>query len=562
MDKTAIKILGVIQARGGSKGIPKKNIYPICLHPLIAYSIEAGLNSKYITDLVVSTDSDEIAQIAKRYGAKVPFMRPTELAGDKVVSVDSLKHAVVETEKIFGIKYDYVIELPCVSPLRDSGDIDDALEKLIDTGCDSVIGMVCTGEKHPTRLKKIVNDRIVDMTSEYPEPAVGSRRQDLKPDAYIRNGAIYAMTRDTLVNKHSRHGNDSRPFIMATNKSINIDTMFDMEMAEFLISRGQCNNHPMVKHNLLITTPLHFLKDIETQYHQVACCTILPSHSNKQDVINSISTANGWVCQPCPQYVIDEDILRHAPNLKYIASTSTGTNHIDTAYCTSHNIKVLCLRNSPQLGTIKASSEFTLGLMLAVVRNIPQAYNNVKMGGWRENEDYFRGIELSGRTLGIIGYGRIGSNNADYALALGMKVKVYDPYVSVVDNRIEQVKSVKEVLESADVIMVCVHLSPDTIGMVNMEWFDMMKSGVYFINTSRGEIVDENALLQALRSGKIAGAGLDVISGEAYDKSNHPLINYTRDYSNLIITSHVAGLTYDSERKAAEIILEQVKGQI
>ena len=238
-------ILAVILARGGSKGIPKKNIFPLAGHPLIAYSITAALQSKLVTDLVVSTDSDDIADAAREYGAEIPFQRPVELGGDKVPSVDALVHAVLETERVYGKRYDYVVELPCVAPLRDAGHVDAALSKLIETGCDSVISMANTGEKHPIRLKKIVNDQIFDFCAEYPEPKIGSRRQDLKPPSFIRNGAIYSMRRDVLFEYHSRHGEDSRPYVMPIEKSVNIDERIDLLFAEFLIERGYCDNHPV-----------------------------------------------------------------------------------------------------------------------------------------------------------------------------------------------------------------------------------------------------------------------------------------------------------------------------
>ena len=234
-----MKILAVIQARGGSKGIPKKNIYPINGYPLISYSIAAAKNSKLISDVIVSTDASDIAQTAKEYGAQVPFIRPAELSGDKILSVDSLHHAVIETERILGKKYELIIELPCVSPLRDHQDIDAALKKLIDSSADSVISMVDTGEKHPVRLKKIENDFIEDFTKEFPEPNQNSRRQDLFPPSYIRNGAIYAMKREVLIEKKSRHGEKSLAYVMSDNKSVNIDTLEDLKKAEFKIKNGE-----------------------------------------------------------------------------------------------------------------------------------------------------------------------------------------------------------------------------------------------------------------------------------------------------------------------------------
>lgn len=564
-------VLSVILARGGSKGIPKKNIYPVCGHPLIAYSICAALNSAHVTDLVVSTDSDEIANIAKSYGAIVPFLRPSYLSGDRVPSVDALRHAAVEAEKIMNKKYDYIVELPCVSPLRDHTHIDEALAKLHDTGCDSVISMVCTGEKHPIRLKKIENDRIVDFCDEYPEPAVGSRRQDLKPESYIRNGAIYSMTRETLVDNFSRHGKDSRPYIMPVEKSINIDEPLDLKMADFMISSGLCNNRPKKKKLLyqddhksglplaVIATPTYFMPAMEDWLRTRFTCKFAP-RAEKDILIDLIHDAEILICQPCPEYRIDKDVLSVAKKLKIVASTSTGTNHIDVDYCKENNIKVVCLRGSNKVNNIVASSEFTFGLVLATTRQIPQSFNNAKIGRWREDEDIFRGIELRGHTMGIIGYGRIGSNNARYAKAFGMKVWAYDPYVSITDPDIVQRDSAISVVENADVLMVCVHLDETTRKMVDEFWFDRMKNGIYFINTSRGEIIDEGALLRNLKSGKIAAAGLDVISDEfTSDKNTHPIIEYARNNSNLIVTPHIAGLTYGSERKALEIVLDSIE---
>ncbi len=228
-----MNILGVILARGGSKGIPKKNIKPILGKPLIAYTIEAGLKSDVFDELIISTDSEEIAEVAKEYGAQVPFMRPEELAGDTVWSRDALKHAVLEAEKIYNKTYDYVIELPCISPLRDENHIRGAFEMLAENKSDSVTSVAQMGDKHPVRMKRIVNGLLKDFTTEFPE-GEGSRRQDLEP-CYIRNGAIYAMTRDTIVNKFSRHGDSCRPYIMDDVSSVNIDTMLDFKLAEILI---------------------------------------------------------------------------------------------------------------------------------------------------------------------------------------------------------------------------------------------------------------------------------------------------------------------------------------
>lgn len=571
MSEKKLEVLAVLQARGGSKGIPKKNIYPVAGHPLMTYSIAAALKSKYVTDVYVSTDSEEFVQVAKDYGAKAPFLRPAHLAGDKVTSVDSLSWAAKEIEKIENKTYDIVVELPCVSPLRDHDDIDAALQKLIDTGADSIISMCDTGEKHPIRLKKIVDDQILAFTEEYPEPAAGSRRQDLKPISYIRNGAIYSMTRDCLIKEHSRHGKDSRPFIMDPERSVNIDETMDLLIAESMIKNGFCRNRPMpvpqklIKrvetgkaHKLLVTTNTSFLPTICASIEK-DFDVIYAENVAKEEIVKLLPEVDGWICSPCPKYQIDSTLLENATKLKILASPSTGSNHVDKKYCEDKNISFFCLKGTDFVSSITASSEFTFALVLEATRNMGKAMNLANDGYWREIENGLRGIELSGKTLGIIGYGRIGSNNARFANAFKMNVISYDPNVDIKEDFVTQLSSHQEVLNKADIVMVCVHLDESTNGMVDGSWFNSMKDGVYFINSSRGEIVNEKALLGALESGKIKSAALDVVSAEmTSEKSKHPVIQYAKKNENLSVTPHIAGLTVDSERKAAEITLESV----
>jgi CMP-N-acetylneuraminic acid synthetase len=228
-----MKTLGVILARGGSKGIPKKNIVDVNGIPLIAHTIQAAIKSKIFSNLVVSTDCKKIADVSKLWGASVPFMRPDELAQDHVWSRDALKHAVLESEKIYKVTYDYVIELPCVAPLRNENHIKEVHNLLINNKVDSVTSVCQMADKHPVRMKRIVNGILKDFCTEFPE-GEGSRRQDLEP-CYIRNGAIYAMTRNCIVNKFSRHGSGSLAYVMDELSSVNIDTQLDLIVARSLL---------------------------------------------------------------------------------------------------------------------------------------------------------------------------------------------------------------------------------------------------------------------------------------------------------------------------------------
>lgn len=226
-------ILGITLARAGSKGIKGKNIQLLNEEPLIAYTISESLKSKYLDDYIVSTDSEEIREIALSYGAEVPFLRPVDLSGDSVSSVDALKHAVLWLENKKNIKYDYVIELMCTNPLKKTIDIDKCIEILHENEADSAIAVHKLDDHHPARIKKIIGGRIVDFCiQEKPE----SRRQDLQPNAYIRSGSIYALNRDYLVNESRRYGSrKSFAYILPPERAINIDSKLDLMIAEIII---------------------------------------------------------------------------------------------------------------------------------------------------------------------------------------------------------------------------------------------------------------------------------------------------------------------------------------
>ena len=228
------KILCVLQVRGGSKGVPKKNIRKVNGKPLMTWTIESAKKSGVFDSIWVSSDSDEIIEVGRKEEVNT-IKRPEELSGDEVLSVDSLHWAVNEIEGLYGIEYDYVVELPVVCPLRNEDHIREAVNKLITTDADSVISVTQMTDKHPVRMKRITDDDLIeDFCSEYPEGDAG-RRQDLEP-CYIRNGGIYSMKRDTLMKEKTRHGKVSRPYVMEDKYSINIDSEMDLKIAEVMLN--------------------------------------------------------------------------------------------------------------------------------------------------------------------------------------------------------------------------------------------------------------------------------------------------------------------------------------
>jgi len=224
-----MRILAIIPARGGSKGIPNKNIINIGDNPLIKYTIDAALESKMLTHCIVSTDSDAISDVAKLCGAMVPFRRPDNLSDDKALSLPVMQHAVDFMESDQGFLYDIVIMLQPTTPLRQAKDIDNAIKLLFDTNADSVISVVDVEGHHPLRMKRIVDGRLVNFIDQGHEDM--RPRQELPP-VYIRNGAIYATQRDILMKKDSFTGMDSRAYIMPSDRSVNIDTHEDLLLAK------------------------------------------------------------------------------------------------------------------------------------------------------------------------------------------------------------------------------------------------------------------------------------------------------------------------------------------
>jgi len=224
-------ILGVIPARGGSKGIKNKNLHNLNGKPLISYTIEAAKKSKLITDFIVSTDSLEIKKVSEVYGAEVPFIRPAHLSNDKALAVPTIQHAVLFAESNKEITYDYIVMLQPTAPLRTHEDIDNSLSKLIEENGDGIISVVDVENYHPIKMKTIKDGMLLDfVNSDLENPP----RQSLPP-VYIVNGAIYATKRDVFINKNTFKGNHCIPFIMPQNRSSNIDEPQDFIVAEYFL---------------------------------------------------------------------------------------------------------------------------------------------------------------------------------------------------------------------------------------------------------------------------------------------------------------------------------------
>lgn len=252
------------------------------------------------------------------------------------------------------------------------------------------------------------------------------------------------------------------------------------------------------------------------------------------------------------------EVLNKATKLKFLVTATTGLDHIDLIAAEKKGIKVLSLKGEDDfLNTITGTAELALGLMLSLARNIPEARSSVLKGEW--NREAYKGHSLYGKTLGVVGLGRLGKMMARYGEGLGMKVIFSDPQAEAPNLNHKKV-SFEQLLAESDVISVHVHLSSETEFMLDTTAFGKMKKSAYLINTSRGKIVNETDLIDALENGRLAGYGTDVLDGEISfadnDCSDHPLVKYAQNNKNVLILPHIGGMTFES-RSDTDIFIAQ-----
>lgn len=229
------RYLAIIPARGGSKRLPGKNILKLVDKPLIAWTIDAAINSKYIDDVIVTTDDTEVARIAKIYGASVPFMRPVELATDEAKTIDVVIHAI-QFLKSTNKEYDYIVLLQPTSPLRNEYHIDEAIEHIVEKKVDSIIS-VCETEHSPLWSNVIPENG--DMSHFLNDEIKNTRGQDL-PIYYRLNGAVYITDCNRLLKEHTFFlSNNICSFVMKTESSIDIDNQLDFYFADYLLKKNQ-----------------------------------------------------------------------------------------------------------------------------------------------------------------------------------------------------------------------------------------------------------------------------------------------------------------------------------
>ncbi len=280
-------------------------------------------------------------------------------------------------------------------------------------------------------------------------------------------------------------------------------------------------------------------------------CTVVEAVGRpREELLELLADADALIVRSATK--VDREMIESAPRLRVVGRAGIGVDNIDLDAATERGVLVV---NAPHANTISAA-EHTLALMLAQARNIPRADATLRAGIWDRKS--FKGVELHGKTLGVVGLGRIGTLVAQRALAFGMRLVAYDPYVG--DERARrlgvELMDLDRLLAEADFITIHLPKTPDTEGLFDAAAFAKMKHGVRIVNASRGGIVDEAALVEAIRTGRVAGAALDVFAHEPLTES--PLF----ELPQVVLTPHLGASTTEAQDKAGIHVAEAVKAAL
>ena len=264
------------------------------------------------------------------------------------------------------------------------------------------------------------------------------------------------------------------------------------------------------------------------------------------------------------KHYLDQRFFEAGKQLRYIVTPTTGLTHIDQKCASAHSVQIFSLKEDAKfLKTVTATAELTWSLLLNLTRRTVAATQHVAEGGW--DRDKFRGTDLNGKTIGVVGYGRLGRQVASYASAFGMQVLVYDPYVTDYFDGVEPT-TLDHLLRSSHVVSVHVALTSETELMFTEREFSLMKPGVILINTARGEVFCESAFVDARRAGIISAAGLDVLAKErGIDGAwlaRSPIAQLAQEDPNIIITPHIGGCTLESMHKTELWMAHKLAGVI
>ena len=305
----------------------------------------------------------------------------------------------------------------------------------------------------------------------------------------------------------------------------------------------------MISKKILVITEVKHINGLTTELNKIGDITYLnsPSFNQVKKIINNYEAI--FTNPNKSKIYIGKALLESSKKIKVVCTASTGLNHIDVDFLKSKKIKIISLTKKKNITkNISSTAEMALALTMSSLRNVVSSANSVLKGQW----DYTQhiGRQFNSLTVGIIGYGRLGKMYANYCKALGAKIIVYDPFKKTINKNFSLIKNVNSLYKKADIISLHIHLNQNNYNMINLKNLNLMKSNVLLVNTSRGEIINEEDTITFLKKNPRAKLATDVIANEILGKNKSPLIRYAKRSKQIIITPHIGGMTVEAQEIA------------
>ena len=273
-----------------------------------------------------------------------------------------------------------------------------------------------------------------------------------------------------------------------------------------------------------------------------------------EEVLEKVGDYEGIIIRS--KFYIDDNFLQNAPKLKFIGRAGAGLDLIDIAACKRRNIAIFAANEGNRI----AVAEHLIGMLLGLFNNIEKSHQEIKTGVWKREEN--RGEELFGKTVGIIGFGNNGEATAARLVAFGCKILAYDKYRYGFGNQFVKESTMEEIFKEADILSLHVPLTPETNKMVDHEYLNKFAKSIYFCNVARGELVVQNELVEALKTGKVKGACLDVLENEKIGKltdEQQRSFEYLAQNPHVVITPHIAGWTFESYKRINTVLKDKIE---
>jgi len=304
-----------------------------------------------------------------------------------------------------------------------------------------------------------------------------------------------------------------------------------------------------MKPNILVITPTRHIKGVDKNLRRLGNISYFDDPSF-EELVNNVKDVNAIFTNPNKTKIyLDKNIFKFAKRLRFICTASTGTNHINLEHTDEFGIKVISLTNQRSvINRISSTAEHAFALTLSSLRNIPNSMDSVRKGEW--DYEKFIGKQMNCLKIGVIGYGRLGKMYCKFAKSMGSEVFVYDPYKQVKSTKIIQVDSLTKIFEICDIVSLHVHVNEETIGLIGSKALSHAKEDILIVNTSRGEIINEQDLVKFLKKNPHSKYATDVLTDEVRNRKKSLILRWADKNNQVIITPHIGGMTTNAQEIA------------